>query len=135
MTRRKVVHNCEGCGAPRMVSPDKIAKGLQRYCRKCQGPIAGKKRSEAMIKRGGPRSVTYRACSECACIYEMQAVNDDGYCSIVCKLKAQARGCSMSGLKRKVSFLMAARSNKERKKILSEREHFIQQSLFSDKTQ
>lgn len=94
MARRMIDHACLRCGAVRKVSPDKLAKGLQQYCRKCQGPVAAEKRRAAMLKRGGPRSVTYGTCKECMRLYEMAAIDDSGYCTSVCLGKAKARGRS-----------------------------------------
>lgn len=85
MARTMIEHSCEGCGAIRKVSPDKLAKGLQRVCRKCQGPAAAEKRRIAMLKRGGPKHVTYGICKECRSIYEMASMDDDGYCRDKCR--------------------------------------------------
>jgi hypothetical protein len=82
----------------RKVSPDKLARGLQRLCRKCQGPAAAEKRRIAMLKRGGPKNVTFDICRECRAIYEMAAMNDDGFCCDRCREKAASRGCSSSDL-------------------------------------
>ncbi|GAB0151761.1 hypothetical protein [Marinobacterium sp. BA1] len=85
MARTMVDHACERCGAVRKVSPDKLAKGLQRVCRKCQGKEAAEKRKIAMLRRGGPRHVTYEICKECRAIYEAAPIDDDGYCSDRCR--------------------------------------------------
>lgn len=94
MARTMVDHACERCGAIRKVSPDKLAKGLQRFCRRCQGPVAAEKRRDAMLRRGGPKAVTYGACKECMKIYEMAPIDDNGFCSESCEHKAESRGHS-----------------------------------------
>ncbi|SEG12732.1 hypothetical protein [Marinobacterium lutimaris] len=94
MARTMIDHACEGCGAVRKVSPDKLARGQQRLCRKCQGPAAAEKRRIAMLKRGGPKHVTFGICNECRGIYEMASIEDDGYCCDKCREKASSRGCS-----------------------------------------
>lgn len=90
MARTMIDHACERCGTVRKVSPDKLAKGLQRICRKCQGPAAAEKRREAMLKRGGPKSVTYVICKECRGLFEAAPIDDDGYCCETCREKGQA---------------------------------------------
>ncbi len=96
MARTMIDHACERCGKIRKVSPDKIAKGLQRLCRKCQGPTAANKRRAAMLKRGGPKHVTYGFCLECRATYEMRPIDDDGYCGAPCRMAAAHRGHSAS---------------------------------------
>ncbi|WP_010323637.1 hypothetical protein [Marinobacterium stanieri] len=88
MARTMIDHACERCGKVRKVSPDKLAKGLQRVCRQCQGKEAAEKRREAMLRRGGPKPVTYDICKECRTIYETAAIDDDGYCCDTCRSKA-----------------------------------------------
>ena len=99
MARTMIDHACESCGAIRKVSPDKIAKGKQRVCRKCQGPAAAEKRKVAMIKRGGPKPVTYAYCKECRSIYPMATIDDDGICSDVCRERASKRGFCMDEMR------------------------------------
>lgn len=101
MARKMIDHACERCGKVRKVSPDKLAKGLQRVCRQCQGKEAAEKRREAMKRRGGPKHVTYGICKECRGIYEMAAMDDDGYCCDKCRDKVAARGYSSSDLTRR----------------------------------
>jgi len=102
MARTMIDHACESCGAIRKVSPDKIAKGKQRVCRTCQGPAAAEKRKVAMMKRGGPKPVTYAYCKECRSIYSMAAIDDDGLCSDACREKARKRGFCMGEMRSKV---------------------------------
>ena len=102
MARTMVDHACESCGAVRKVYPDKIAKGVQRVCRKCQGPAAAEKRRAAMLKRGGPKPVTYAACNECRGIYETPSIGDDGFCKEKCRTAAEDRGYSMRELSARV---------------------------------
>lgn len=100
MARTMIDHACELCGAVRKVSPDKLARGIQRMCRKCQGPARAAERRAAMLKRGGPSNVVYAICKECRCIYQKN--NDDhGYCGDVCEDKAEARGHSRSHISTK----------------------------------
>lgn len=47
MARTMIDHACERCGTIRKVSPDKLAKGLQRVCRKCQGKEAAEKKENS----------------------------------------------------------------------------------------
>lgn len=89
MPRKMIDHACERCGKVRKVSPDKLAKGLQRVCRKCQGKEAAEKRRAAMLKRGGPKPVTFSICKECRAIYEVHSLDDDGYCCDVCRRKGE----------------------------------------------
>lgn len=96
MARTLLDHACEHCGKIRKVSPDKLAKGLQRVCRQCQGQVAADKRRLAMIKRGGPKHVTYGFCLECRATYEMRPIDDDGHCSDQCRTAALQRGHSAS---------------------------------------
>ena len=102
MARRMLDHACEHCGAIRKVSPDKLAKGLQKLCRKCQGPAAAEKRQLAMLKRGGPKPVTYAICKECRGLYEMACMDDDGLCSDNCRAKVDARGYTSYEVVKKV---------------------------------
>lgn len=125
MARAMVKHACEVCGKIRMVSPDKIAKGLQRYCRQCQGPVAATKRREAMIKRGGPRAVTYEVCRECSRMYLAAAFNDNGYCTESCLTRAQGRGYSFTNVKRRLDALWTGKG----RNLTQNREHWVQQKL------
>lgn len=94
MARTMIEHACERCGAIRKVSPDKLAKGLQRVCRKCQGKEAAEKRQIAMLRRGGPKHVTHEYCKECRAIYQAAPIDDDGYCSDRCRSKANQHTAS-----------------------------------------
>lgn len=118
MARKQIEHQCERCGKTRLVSPDKIAKGKQRYCRQCQGPVAAHKRREAMLKRGGPRHVTYQACKECGYIYEMASIGDGGCCGDKCATKVQARGYSSQTIKRKLNALWKPTTSQALKEVI-----------------
>lgn len=104
MARTVINHSCEMCGAIRQVSPDKLAKGLQKVCRKCQGKSAAHKRSVAMLARGGPRHVTYAACTYCKKDYQMAAMDDDGLCSDRCRTLDAKRGKNAMDLYRMAMF-------------------------------
>lgn len=98
-------HACECCGAVRKVRADKLAKGIQKLCRKCQGPAAAEKRRAALLKRGGQRkTVEYWTCKECSVEYQVKPVDDTGFCSDQCKERAEARGCSMNELANRFLF-------------------------------
>lgn len=132
MARTMVEHQCESCGKPRLVSPDKIRKGLQRYCRQCQGPVAAAKRRAAMLKRGGPRAVTYDVCRECSKMYETAALNDSGYCGEKCLSEAQSRGYSFHNVKKHLNQLWPGKikpSKSNAESPLVKREHWVQQNL------
>jgi hypothetical protein len=97
-------HACEDCGAIRKVSPDKIKKGKQKLCRKCQGPAAAEKRKLAMIARGGKKTVHYAICHECRNDYQVATFDDDGFCGDACREKAKSHHISRYDLMRR--FLM-----------------------------
>lgn len=95
-------HACEICGTIRRVSPDKLARGLQRHCRRCQGPLAAEKRRIAMLARGGKRRITYVICKECGKDYESRSINDTGYCCETCSAVATKRGVATSSFSRRL---------------------------------
>jgi len=92
-------HSCECCGAVRRVRLDKLERGIQKLCRKCQGPAAAEKRRAALLKRGGERKhVEYWVCKECSVEYQVAPFDDSGYCCEACKNIALQRGCSANQL-------------------------------------
>lgn len=105
MARTMIDHACEGCGSIRKVSPCKLAKGIQRFCRKCQGKQYADQRRAAMIMRGGPKRVHYSICNVCRRIYAEDASESTGYCDQACQAKAS--GGSFHG-----SMLTATRLNR-----------------------
>lgn len=99
MPRQYVDHACESCGAVRSVRLDKLEKGLQRTCRKCQGKASAEKRKASMLRRGDKKRVEYWLCKECSSEYQVR-MDDDGFCSDECRAKSKSRGCSMGALRR-----------------------------------
>lgn len=100
--RTTLNHSCEICGAIRQVSPDKLRKGLQKVCRKCNGPAAAAKRREAMLQRGGVKHVTYCICKECRKDYQEEPMGDRGFCSSECENFASQRGYTIGDLSKAI---------------------------------
>lgn len=71
-----------------------------KRCLKCNAINTSKVRKATAAKRLAMNAPRYRMCDECLKLY-FAAVDDDGFCSIICERETEKRGASMKEVRKK----------------------------------